>query len=78
MELSETEKDDGNLSSSSKPTFEEIFLLKFTDGYKEHESSRNSNKSNLYSSEEKYSRTERKRSDRKRSDRARSERINFK
>ena len=32
LELSETEKDDGNLSSSSKPTFEEINLPKFSDG----------------------------------------------
>ena len=77
LELSETEKEEGNLSSSSKPTFEEISLPKFTDGHKEYESSRNSNKSNLYSSEEKFSRTERKRSERKRSDRARFERINF-
>ena len=52
LELSETEKDGGNLSSSSKPTFEEINLPRFSD--KEKDSPRNSNKSDLYSSEEKF------------------------
>ena len=71
LELSETDNKD-NLSSSSKPAFEEITLPKFSDKESSGETNRNSNKSNISSSEDRFSRTERKRSERKR-----SERINF-
>lgn len=73
LELSETEKDEGNLSSSSKPTFEEINLPRFSDKDNDNDTPRNSNKSNLYSSEEKFSRSEK----RKHSDRKRSEKISY-
>jgi hypothetical protein len=73
LELSETEKEDNNLSSSSKPTFEEITIPKLSD--REKDSTKNSSKSN--NSPEEFINSEKFFSNKKKSKRKRSERIKY-
>jgi hypothetical protein len=75
LELSDTDKDNNNLSSSSKPTFEEINLPGFLDNNKN--SVINSNKSNLYSSDENFIKSEKKHYEKRHSEKRRSEKISF-
>lgn len=77
LELSATDNENDNLSSSSKPTFEEINLPGFADKNNDKDSVRNSNKSNLYSSEDNFINSDKKRSHKKHSEKRRSEKISF-